>query len=56
MAIILGGDGTLLRTQNLITREIPIFGINMGTVGFLTEIDVENTFLALEERSFHLQP
>ena len=48
MAIILGGDGTLLRTQNLITREIPIFGINMGTVGFLTEIDVENTFLALD--------
>jgi len=48
LAIILGGDGTLLRTQNLLTREIPIFGINMGTVGFLTEIEVENTFKALD--------
>ena len=48
MAIILGGDGTLLRTQNQLTKEIPIFGINMGTVGFLTEIEVENTFQALD--------
>lgn len=48
MAIILGGDGTLLRTQNQLTKEIPIFGINMGTVGFLTEIEVENTFEALD--------
>lgn len=49
MAIILGGDGTLLRTQKKMTREIPIFGINMGTVGFLTEIEVKDTFKALEE-------
>lgn len=48
MAIILGGDGTLLRTQNQMTKETPIFGINMGTVGFLTEIEVEHTFEALE--------
>ena len=48
MAIILGGDGTLLRTQNQLTKEIPIFGINMGTVGFLTEIEVEHTFEALD--------
>ena len=48
IAIILGGDGTLLRTQNQLTKEIPIFGINMGTVGFLTEIEVENTFEALD--------
>lgn len=47
-AIILGGDGTLLRTQSLLTTEIPIFGINMGTVGFLTEIEVSETFKTLE--------
>ena len=29
MAIILGGDGTLLRTQTKMTEEIPIFGINI---------------------------
>ena len=47
MAIILGGDGTLLRTQSKMTKEIPIFGINMGTVGFLTEIEVKDTFEVL---------
>lgn len=49
LAIILGGDGTLLRTQNQMKKQIPIFGINMGTVGFLTEIEVENTFKALDK-------
>ncbi len=48
LAIILGGDGTLLRTQNQMKKQIPIFGINMGTVGFLTEIEVKNTFKALD--------
>ena len=48
MLITLGGDGTLLRTQSQLTREIPIFGINMGTVGFLTEIEVNKTFEALD--------
>ena len=47
MAIILGGDGTLLRAQAKMKPEIPIFGINMGTVGFLTEIEVSHTFEAL---------
>lgn len=49
MATILGGDGTLLRAQSRLKPEIPIFGINMGTVGFLTEIEVENTFDAFKD-------
>lgn len=49
LAIILGGDGTLLRTQSQINRVIPIFGINMGTVGFLTEIEVNSTFTAINQ-------
>lgn len=49
MAIILGGDGTLLRTQTKMKNNIPIFGINMGTVGFLTEIEVKDTFKALRK-------
>lgn len=49
MALILGGDGTLLRAHNKMKDEIPIFGINMGTVGFLTEIEVKHTFDALED-------
>ena len=48
MVIILGGDGTLLRTQTKLSNEIPIFGINMGTVGFLTEIEVNETFDSLK--------
>ena len=49
MALILGGDGTLLRAQGKMKPDIPIFGINMGTVGFLTEIEAAHTFKALDE-------
>ncbi|GAB4313759.1 MAG: NAD(+) kinase [Methanobacteriaceae archaeon] len=50
MIMAIGGDGTILRTQNFINgKKIPIFGINMGTVGFLTEIEPEEVFSALEE-------
>jgi len=48
--IAIGGDGTILRTQSLLgDKKIPVFGINMGTVGFLTEINPEETFHALKE-------
>lgn len=49
MAIILGGDGTLLRAQSKMKPEIPIFGINMGTVGFLTDTEAADTFESLDE-------
>ncbi|MDO5859834.1 bifunctional NADP phosphatase/NAD kinase [Methanobrevibacter sp.] len=49
MAVVLGGDGTLLRAQSKMKPETPIFGVNMGTVGFLTEIEAKDTFSALEE-------
>lgn len=48
--IAVGGDGTILRTQSFIcSKNIPLFGINMGTVGFLTEIDPELVFKSLEQ-------
>lgn len=48
--IAVGGDGTILRTQSFIgSKQIPLFGINMGTVGFLTEIDPEDAFRAIEQ-------
>ncbi len=38
----LGGDGTILKlAKHCAKRDIPIFGINIGTVGFLTEIEPE---------------
>ena len=49
MAVVIGGDGTLLRAQSKMKDETPIFGINMGTVGFLTEIEAIDTFKALDE-------
>ena len=40
MAIILGGDGTVLRAVSGIRHyEIPIFGINFGHVGYLTQCE-----------------
>lgn len=39
--IVLGGDGTLLRAAHTVgERYIPMIGINLGTVGFLTEVDL----------------
>ena len=47
--ITLGGDGTLLRGQvNLSNNEIPLLGINLGNVGFLTELDVKDAFKNLD--------
>ena len=40
IAIVLGGDGTILRAAELVLgSNIPILGINLGNVGFLAEID-----------------
>ncbi len=48
--IVLGGDGTMLAVSRLVEgREIPIIGINMGTLGFITEIPREEVFECLEE-------
>ncbi|MDD4923566.1 MAG: NAD(+)/NADH kinase [Dehalococcoidales bacterium] len=38
-AITVGGDGTILRTaQAIVPHAIPIIGVNLGKIGFLTEI------------------
>lgn len=49
MAVVLGGDGTLLRAQAKLKEETPLLGINMGTVGFLTDVEVRETFNALNK-------
>lgn len=47
--IVLGGDGTLLQTaRDVLDREIPLFGINLGTLGYLAEIDQHSIYPALD--------
>ncbi|MDR1820179.1 MAG: bifunctional NADP phosphatase/NAD kinase [Methanobrevibacter sp.] len=45
----LGGDGTILNTTRQLSSTIPIFAINMGTVGFLTEVEIEDYDANLEK-------
>ena len=43
MILSVGGDGTFLRAAKYsFKNEIPILGINVGNLGFLTEIDTAN--------------
>ena len=47
--ISLGGDGTMLRISRLVSKySIPVMGVNMGTLGFLTDTDIKNVFNSLE--------
>ncbi len=48
-AIVLGGDGTIIQTANdLMTHDIPILGVNLGTLGFLAEVEEHHINEALE--------
>ena len=50
LVITLGGDGTILRVARSISSfEIPILGINLGRVGFMTEIPYSDSLKILDE-------
>lgn len=49
LVIVLGGDGTYLSTVGHIKpAQVPILGINMGSLGFLTETKIDEAYDALD--------
>jgi NAD+ kinase len=50
LVVVLGGDGTLIYTARLLAgRGVPILGVNLGSLGFMTEIPVDELFTTLDE-------
>ncbi len=48
--LVLGGDGTLLRAaRNMMDNDIPLLGINLGTLGYLAEVESTNLETALDQ-------
>ena len=59
-AIVLGGDGTILRAAELVRgHDIPIIGVNLGNVGFLAEIaqpSGDEIVSAVQKGELHREP
>jgi len=47
LLICIGGDGTILRTLHALKSPTPVLGINMGAIGFLAEVQPENSVSTL---------
>jgi hypothetical protein len=49
LIVVFGGDGTILRTARLVRdRDVPIVGINLGVFGYLTEVNLDEMYSAME--------
>jgi NAD+ kinase len=60
LAVSLGGDGTMLRTVALTTaRGIPVLGVNLGRLGYLTEVEpsgLEEALARFVAGDFQIEP
>lgn len=49
LVIVLGGDGTLIYGARLLKgRPVPVLGVNLGSLGFMTEIPVADMFTVID--------
>ena len=60
VAVVLGGDGTMLRAAEVAQeRDIPLLGVNLGHVGFLSEVErsnISDVIAALVHRTYVIDP
>ena len=50
LVVSLGGDGTMLGVARFVgQRQVPVLGVNLGSLGYLTEFTKDELFTALEE-------
>ena len=49
VVLVLGGDGTMIRTATMLGKEnIPLVGVNLGTLGYLCELEEDTVFPAID--------